>query len=573
MPKFLKLAALSFLSLAIVGASCNPTPPNPTPTPTPTPTPPPSAVRTDMLLRQADARVHKLDGSPVLLFQAVACCGYDNNGTWDNTLPGVSNIRWPLISSEAMSYFAQYGANFFHMRLGPFYGDPDHENLWSDVGGPYLPDGSFNEAFFSKVEEFVSFAAQKGWWVELNVIDTWYCKHAQWGDQEMPWPDAAVQACGRTPGDPTQEAWIRYVVQRFNKYGNVLWQIDNEGDQISGRQRAWFEWVYSQIREAEQLDSSHHVHLIGTNSGFDDLADYNITHARAALTAPIGGRWSTNNERNPSFSPEQEAANFKTARDLGLVYSYWRAEQKPEEVDRTLNLFKSVVEGGAPTGCFPPASDDPLWLEPPSPGGATAHTAAVAAAQDVVGDYPTSSHDESIAKLDKLAQQLRVVGLCAGRLDDAVFIWEHGTVWTEWHAVRFTDGRWSQDPGQRPKNTWTYQGPPPVACSPIPPDFDHWIVVVHNTGPNWIVLDSTPKIHNLEYCSQFGFGADCPVRPEGDPQRKACEELSVGAVVWSGPGEPVPDGNPYQRRVRRQVGGVATVCGKNNVCGSVEVPL
>jgi len=525
-----------------------------------------------MLLRQENARLTNLAGSPVQLDMAVQCCGFQDVDRWNSDLPGVENHRWPLISSEAMDFFGSYGFNAFHMRLGPFYGDAAHENLWADVGGPYVggPGSAFNPAFFSKVEEYVSFAAQKGWWVEINVVDTWYCKHAQWGDQEMPWTTEAVQSCGRTPNAEV-EAFIRQVVRSFTKYGNVIWLTDNEGDQIQGDTRAWFEWVRDVIRNEESLHPSGHVHLIGTNSAYPDIADYAVTHARAALTAPIAGRWTLNNERNPAFSPEQEASNFAQARALGLSYAYWRAEQTTAQLLETLERFKEVMQGGAPVGCFPPASDDPLWVSPPSPGGGLSVEVreAIDQGKQEVGERCGTDHEGSLQTIESLGSNLRLKGWCAGRLDDALFI-KDGEFWKEIHVVTFASGCWSLDPGNYPKNTWTYSGTSIACPAPTPPPLDHWIVKVHNIGPNWTTVDATAKVHNAEYCAVYGFGVDCPVRPEGDPTREICERQVVGIPQWTGPGEVDPS-NPYLYRVRRGTGGTVTVCGKGGVCGSVEV--
>lgn len=55
-------------------------------------------------------------------------------------------------------------------------------------------------------------------------------------------------------------------------------------------------------------------------------------------------------------------------------------------------------------------------------------------------------------------------------------------------------------------------------------------VKIHMRGPAHWTLDSTPLIHDYAYCTAVGFvnRADCPVRPEGNPDRFACEEYIVG---------------------------------------------
>jgi hypothetical protein len=103
------------------------------------------------------------------------------------------------------------------------------------------------------------------------------------------------------------------------------------------------------------------------------------------------------------------------------------------------------------------------------------------------------------------------------------------------------------------------------------------------------VLDSTPIVGpDIGYCASIGFPdrATCPVRPEGNPEREACELYVTGRAVDTGrPGptwtrgpsfckgsatgcENHPD-NQYQLLVFS--GGTYRACGRNGVCGEVEV--
>lgn len=535
----------NLLALALVAAlgACNgggPPPVEPTPPPTPEPV---TAVRTDMLLRQQNAKLQNLAGEPVHFTQAVQCCGFQDGDNWNSSLPGVSNHRWPLISAEAMDFFAQYKFNAFHFRLGPFYGDADHENLWSDIGGAYAggPGSAFNPAFYDEVEKILAHAAVRGWWVEVVVVDTWYCKRAQWGDQQIPWSNEAIQSCGRTPGNAEVEAFIRQNVRSFTKYGNVIWSIDNEGSEIQGAKREWFEWVRDVIRDEEQKHPSKHVHLIGTNSDFTDVADFVVTHARAALAEPVSGRWTLNNERNPEFSPEQEASNFKVARDLGLSYSFWRAEMKEAPMLNTLERMRDIISGGgAPVGCFPPAEDDPLWVEPPQAGSVgTNMRPALEEAKAQVPQRCGTDHAGSLETLDILGAKLRELGYCAGRMTDSVFIKNPEGFYQEFHAVAFSSGCWANDPAQLPKNTWTYSGTTAACAVPVS-TVDELLCKEHQATNH--IWDCTPKAGGQ------------PILPEGDPQREACERKSCGGFP-SYELNPVsgltlvPRDNPYQFRV------------------------
>lgn len=565
-------AALALAALAACGGNNPPPQPWPTPTPTPTPEPPAVAVRTDMLLRTSGGKLFNLAGEPQAIFGFYQCCM--------EPPAGVTNSRWPGISEEMMNYALPYGANWFGIRMGPFYGDPDHEIEWSDVGGGYVagPGSAFNEAFFDEVEKLVKYAADHNSYMEINVVDTWYCKHAQWGDQQMPWSEAAIQACGRTPGNAEEEAWIRKVVSRLTKYGNVVWLTDNEGSEISGDNRAWFAWVRDVIRNEESKDPSGHVHIIGTNSQWTDVGDYVATHSKAPLGGPINGRWTINNERNPTGSPGQEAANFKLARDNGQAYAYWRAGHSEAEMVDTLQRFQAVA-GGGNVACYAPAGDDPNWGEPVA-GGTPELRDAVKAATQRVGDRCGVSKPEMYETLELVAEELRKAGYCASKADDAVLVRQPSdkTKFQEFHVVAFTTGCYSTNLDVLPKNTWPYKGSSGggggTACTPPePPGQDRWGLKIHNVGPNWTTVDATPLVKDSAYCAQVGFPGNqvCPLRAEDDPSRAACESVVVGGdPIWSGPGEVSPEG-PYLYRVRRGTGGTVTVCNHSGVCGSIEV--
>ena len=112
-------------------------------------------------------------------------------------------------------------------------------------------------------------------------------------------------------------------------------------------------------------------------------------------------------------------------------------------------------------------------------------------------------------------------------------------------------------------------------------------------------LDSTPLVgHNPGYCRRIGFTdgrSECPVRPEGAPDRVACENWRVGRAkdtglpgptwihvdaaghesyclphVFGGPSEcRHKSDNPYQLLAVEH--GTYEVCTESGVCGSVYV--
>ncbi|HEX9185529.1 MAG TPA: hypothetical protein VGB87_00520 [Vicinamibacteria bacterium] len=145
----------------------------------------------------------------------------------------------------------------------------------------------------------------------------------------------------------------------------------------------------------------------------------------------------------------------------------------------------------------------------------------------------------------------------------------------------------SPDPGATPAPDAPPEGG--SGCgSPTPPDLSRIAVNVHLRGANWWVLDSTPLVQDTNYCAKIGFPdrSLCPVRPEGNPERSACELLVTGRAADTG--RPGPtwtlDGRfctgsasgcqnhpENQYLVLAYAAGTYRACGKNGVCGEVEV--
>lgn len=526
-----RLLSRTVVVVLVLGAlACIHRPPNPQPTPTPAPTPTPTPLPM-LLLRQPEPPRLVRDGQPFTPFGAIQCCmGSIETASKELRPPrrplpfhpgrtaAACNTLWPLASECWMDYTHAKGANLFHFRMGPFYGDAAHESDWAAFGGPYAggPGSDWNPTFWQKYRELLQHAREIGANVEVVTVDTWYCKHAQWGDQEMPWPAADIDACGRRPS-PEQERYIRKVVSEAKDAPHVIWITDNEGDQIQGDDCAWFEWNRSVIRD-EEAKSGGATRMVGTNNvrcGGGSF-DYVATHARSALAEPIAGKHTENNERNPSFSPEQEYANFCRAQAAGLHWWFWRAEMTDAELEETLNLFGRGC--GGPVGCFAPGTEDPLWAEPPVAGGGEMRD-AVNAAKAAVGEHCGTDHQGSLDTLGLLAAELRRQGYCAsGPWTDAVVILTPSGKWEEYHAVTFATGCWAQDPAQLPKFTWEYLGtnPQPEQCPVDVPQVDEILCRLHQ-ATNYIV-DCTPKANSQ------------PILPEGDPNRWACELKAMGGA-------------------------------------------
>lgn len=93
---------------------------------------------------------------------------------------------------------------------------------------------------------------------------------------------------------------------------------------------------------------------------------------------------------------------------------------------------------------------------------------------------------------------------------------------------------------------------PPIGSGcyrPYPPPVTRFNCKVHFKGSEFDTLDSTPLVGpDLEYCNSIGFSGRtiCPVRPEGAPDRVACENWRVGVAEDTGRPGPTwtnPDGS------------------------------
>lgn len=172
----------------------------------------------------------------------------------------------------------------------------------------------------------------------------------------------------------------------------------------------------------------------------------------------------------------------------------------------------------------------------------------------------------------RVVAELRRRGLCAGQhspTTDEVAAAASVTAPREgWHVYAGPDAGpgtvvWS--PGAaRPTYAAPEGPPPPAGCSPpAVPKVAMWGLTFRN---RW--WDSTPKFSNgdsatwtgqpvTRYCAAIGMPDRiyCPARPEGDPERRACEGVGIGGYANAVPlwrcevGQPeVNEANPFQAR-------------------------
>jgi hypothetical protein len=145
-------------------------------------------------------------------------------------------------------------------------------------------------------------------------------------------------------------------------------------------------------------------------------------------------------------------------------------------------------------------------------------------------------------------------------------------------------------PTPTPEPTATPPTNPNECGNPLPPGIGKMNTKIHLKGPNRWLLDTTPLVGpNPAYCTKIGLAGRtyCPVRPEGAPDREACEAYAVGLArdtgrpgpTWYRDGKQLCTGeasgcenvdvNQYQLWV--WVSGRYDACTQDNVCGGVDV--
>lgn len=135
---------------------------------------------------------------------------------------------------------------------------------------------------------------------------------------------------------------------------------------------------------------------------------------------------------------------------------------------------------------------------------------------------------------------------------------------------------------------------------PYPPMITRFQAKIHQKDRDFWQIDSTPLVGpNVEYCWSVGFTdgrSICPVRPEGAPDREACELWRIGKakdtgkneVTWTFIGKDgkesycsttdAPDAPCWRYndgehffQVKAITGGLYRACSEAGACGEVDV--
>lgn len=141
--------------------------------------------------------------------------------------------QWPLVSAAAIDQLSDANGNFVHIRLGPSVRSvegPEYE-AYQYAGGGRYDLTRWNDPFWDRVRNAVSYARDHGVYVEIDLIDAWAMKVAG----RSPWhagfnTNNVAYDCGHMlTADPSiRRDWLNKIVDEIGDYDNVLFQIGNE---------------------------------------------------------------------------------------------------------------------------------------------------------------------------------------------------------------------------------------------------------------------------------------------------------------------------------------------------------
>ncbi len=206
------------------------------------------------------------------------------------------------------------------------------------------------------------------------------------------------------------------------------------------------------------------------------------------------------------------------------------------------------------------------------------------------------------AYLDGVVEELRKMGLCAQRSEydyELVQVKQDNEL-SEDYDIYLSGGyirrggatyRESCTPAKFPLPRPADAPPQGSGCGrPFPPPISRFNVKVHFQSGDYWTLNSTPMVgHDVEYCARIGYTDGrslCPVRPEGHPERLACEEWAVGRAedtgrvgpTWTfedhyctGPESGCQNAADNQYLLWAYGSGRYAACATNGACGFLDV--
>ncbi len=246
------------------------------------------------------------------LFGMIACC----NG------PGPNDIAkgWPLAAPEWVDAFASAGANFTHVRTGPF------------------SDQAYGWSLLYRLRDNVMYANSKGLYVEVDLVDIWAIARinaALYGD-----------SCTLLGGPPPfiYRQWVREVVRLTGDLA-VLYNIGNEGFKCNGASEAWEDGIYAAAKQAlrdfgypdRPVGSTFILNRIGRKT-YDYVAQHGF-----GLQVPLSVPTILNETDNQFHSPPEWFDLVDRSRANGTYVAIWRGPLDDPEWNQILAHY-----GGSP---------------------------------------------------------------------------------------------------------------------------------------------------------------------------------------------------------------------------------
>jgi hypothetical protein len=149
----------------------------------------------------------------------------------------------------------------------------------------------------------------------------------------------------------------------------VIWQGGNENGQMPNYSPQWDLTMRKRVQVHEREVGLGVAHLFGTNSDSDEVeagdVDYISVHAQGTI-APLSGKPTLQNERNPAPSPTEYRDIYCASKAAGGYVWYWRAEQSVPQMEQTLGLLRQARAEGCAAQPPPPIGD--VCPKPLAPG-------------------------------------------------------------------------------------------------------------------------------------------------------------------------------------------------------------
>lgn len=343
--KMLRRLALVPLALA---CACTPHHvPNPVPSPPPTPVPPVHGP----LVAKPDGTWQR-DGAPWVMRMVAVCC----KGSPDEA-PGdlAKESNWPLTTKEFVDWTSHHLQTATEVRplmspiaeRGAFFSPylVATEDLKVDLN-------QWNPAFWSYLDDLLTYGEGKGYVFMVGVIDTWPVDHglSPWcGGFNVNGANFCDSAILKGPFHELGQRFARKVYEETGKHANVIYQDGNETFEATSA--AWTLGLRDLLRTVEA--ERHYVrHPFGTQQRDDGLraqVDFVTVEQDAPVSPWCGGTphacKPTIVNENGLARPEQTLRAVYRARAMGSSFAFWMGNLDQGQRGQVLIALQGWAEG------------------------------------------------------------------------------------------------------------------------------------------------------------------------------------------------------------------------------------